>query len=621
VADRMNVEQAASDRTRKQQSSASPTAPQPLASRTQHPLLALQKQIGNRAVTQWLQAQLKVGAVDDKYEHEAELVAKYVMHMSAPPHCKCSGHDGAGGECPTCKQKRLMAQRKMAGMNTSPYAPPVVHSVLSTAGRPLDRTTRAFMETRFGRDLSHVRVHTDSQAASSSREISARAYTVGHNIVFGANEYKPESLSGKKLLAHELTHVIQQGALPNAESIEQQILGSGIGLPRISLLLQREPIIQRELVYASGYPRRYRNDQVEVRCVESPRCEWFPASIDFRATATNSGGGTGQGTFTGLIAHIASRSPDSIEELGLIGHANRDFFGLSGRISESDVFFTAPGLIGMDSINANMAAIERVRDRFATGARIILYGCHAGLGSALLDAISRAFRVCVQGFSQEILTCIEWRTPDRTITSRGKVMVDSAGLVAAGQLQCAQFHTNVRSLTPDQESCVGVPQEEAQTEEAPQTAPEAARDLRWSASASVGAGFLPDLRAMAGLTGRVSLRTGPVIVFNPIIGLNILYGPSSGTTSEHLFAAVADVGLRIQQPIKGAYLDVLGSGFVGFTAERGAGSQATAGLGAALGAGWRWQRAEVGAEVRSLFPLTADDPNVLLVVGRGAIRF
>lgn len=93
---------------------------------------------------------------------------------------------------------------------SKPLAPPAVTAVMGAAGRRLDTQTRNFFETRFGRDLGHVRIHTDARAVKSADALNAKAYTVGHDIVFGQNEYVPESGPGKLLLAHELVHVAQQ---------------------------------------------------------------------------------------------------------------------------------------------------------------------------------------------------------------------------------------------------------------------------------------------------------------------------------------------------------------------------------------------------------------------------
>jgi hypothetical protein len=96
--------------------------------------------------------------------------------------------------------------------------PPIVGDVLRSSGQLLDPTTRAFMESRFGHDFSRVRVHTDARAAESARAVNAHAYTVGRDIIFAAGEYAPETTNGRRLLAHELVHVMQQN--PNASTAE-----------------------------------------------------------------------------------------------------------------------------------------------------------------------------------------------------------------------------------------------------------------------------------------------------------------------------------------------------------------------------------------------------------------
>lgn len=102
-------------------------------------------------------------------------------------------------------------QRKEADNSPSiSTVPPIVHEVLSSPGQPLDSATRAFMEPRFGYDFSRVRIHTDSKAAESARAVNALAYTVGHDVVFGGGRYAPNKPDGQHLLAHELTHTIQQ---------------------------------------------------------------------------------------------------------------------------------------------------------------------------------------------------------------------------------------------------------------------------------------------------------------------------------------------------------------------------------------------------------------------------
>jgi hypothetical protein len=96
-----------------------------------------------------------------------------------------------------------------------------VSDVLNTGGQAIESTTRGFMESRFGgADFSNVRIHSDSQAAHSAHEFGAYAYTLGRDIVFGVGQYAPATQHGKQLLAHELTHVLQQGG--NSERVVQR---------------------------------------------------------------------------------------------------------------------------------------------------------------------------------------------------------------------------------------------------------------------------------------------------------------------------------------------------------------------------------------------------------------
>jgi hypothetical protein len=109
------------------------------------------------------------------------------------------------------KHEETVIQRKAEPLaETHPASTGSVREGLHDSGRPLDPRTRGYMESRFGVDFGNVRVHTDDHAAQSARSINARAYTVGSDVVFSSGKYAPETASGRKLLAHELTHVVQQ---------------------------------------------------------------------------------------------------------------------------------------------------------------------------------------------------------------------------------------------------------------------------------------------------------------------------------------------------------------------------------------------------------------------------
>jgi peptidoglycan hydrolase-like protein with peptidoglycan-binding domain len=163
-----------------------------------------------------IQTKLEVNAPGDTYEQEADSVANQVMSMPGPRlqrTCTCAG------SCSKCQSQQsehehdlLLTKRTQAGSGGSRVAPPVVHDVLSSTGQPLEAGARAFFEPRFGHDFSQVRVHTGTTATAAAQAVNARAFTVGKNIVFGAGGYQPQTPDGKRLLAHELAHTIQQGA-------------------------------------------------------------------------------------------------------------------------------------------------------------------------------------------------------------------------------------------------------------------------------------------------------------------------------------------------------------------------------------------------------------------------
>lgn len=145
-----------------------------------------------------LQRKLTIGSSNDPLEHEADRVAEQVLG---------NGTVSDFGTTPLNVQRHSPTDSQQ-----SEYAPPSVGRTLATPGRPLDAPIRRDMETRFGHDFSQVRVHQGGAAEQSARDVGALAYTVGRDIVFGAGQFAPSSGEGRRLLAHELTHTIQQGA-------------------------------------------------------------------------------------------------------------------------------------------------------------------------------------------------------------------------------------------------------------------------------------------------------------------------------------------------------------------------------------------------------------------------
>ncbi len=149
---------------------------------------------------------LRINRPGNRYEHEAERAAERVTLTAS--HKAAWSLSRVGIDAPL-QRGWSMLQRDANG-GASAVAPPAVHNALHGSGRQMDASTRGFMESRFGYDFSRVRIFNDDAAAGSARAVSANAYTVGDKIVFDRGKYAPASHSGRRLLAHELSHVVQQ---------------------------------------------------------------------------------------------------------------------------------------------------------------------------------------------------------------------------------------------------------------------------------------------------------------------------------------------------------------------------------------------------------------------------
>ncbi len=244
-----------------------------VAARGPSPIMDLQQTLGNQAIQRLyksgkLQAALKIGQPNDPYEQEADRVADRVVRMPEPGTVEISAQSNGrsvqrvcapcaqeyaaakrenravmrANLCPKCaEEESLKIQRKSEASVSS--ASPVPDNFVSSlgAGQPLDFATRAYFEPRFGMDFSSVRLHTNSRATESASSINALAYTLGNDVVFGAGQYQPETAQGKRLLAHELTHVVQQ-TIPNTSSKHPT---------NISPMIQRQN--QQSFPYDSAY--------------------------------------------------------------------------------------------------------------------------------------------------------------------------------------------------------------------------------------------------------------------------------------------------------------------------------------------------------------------------------
>jgi hypothetical protein len=195
-------------------------------------MLRLQQGAGNRALTQLVQAKLLVGAADDPFEREADRIASLVV--GGQP----ATGDGAG---PAHDEPPPLQRAADGGSADGGFAAPTDFSSFlgRGGGSPLPTSLRQPIESRLGADLSGVAVHTGSDAAAAAGAIGARAFTYGSDVYFGAGQYDPASTSGRHLIAHELTHTLQQtggvqrkpldGSLVPARLAQRRIQGSFFG--------------------------------------------------------------------------------------------------------------------------------------------------------------------------------------------------------------------------------------------------------------------------------------------------------------------------------------------------------------------------------------------------------
>lgn len=290
--------------------------------------------------------------------------------------CACGGIPGPDGECAECRRKRLARQRQAAAKPDLPTVPSIVHEVLSSPGRPLDSTARAYMEPRFGHEFGHVRIHTDQRAAESAQAIQANAYTVGHDIVFGSDRYQPTTNEGKRLLAHELTHVVQQGShaaqssgltLETSQALEreadnvadQTVQGRSVAVQSSSTglqMLQRDLVTPPPAVAPAAQPDL---TEAQIRtAIAFNKARFNEANTRIIQTIL---GGPVTGTWTedNIVAIAATQEEYGLKKDGMVGNDTFRFIVGEQRLEGEDTT-TANCLTSFGAFMTQNAAITRV---------------------------------------------------------------------------------------------------------------------------------------------------------------------------------------------------------------------------------------------------------------------
>ncbi|MEM9292158.1 MAG: DUF4157 domain-containing protein [Acidobacteriota bacterium] len=556
---------------------------------------------------------------------------------------------------------------------TAPASPKAESQIADLgAGAPLPDSERAFFEPRFGADFSAVRFHTGSQAAAAAKSVSARAFARGPDVVFGSGEYRPGSREGRRLIAHELTHTLQQGA------VQQGSVQQGAGT---------QGAVQRQAVSEAGGQQQ----GVHQQGVQQQDVQWQDAAASeagLESPEIAAGGGlehrlqrqegeeeeppqggdllTLHPSCTGHEAEIRAawnEALDAVEmTVGMLrraqslaserggvrgtscGMAERiraafgDYDGYNQAIS---VDFHLSQLIG------DYSQLLSVLQQGAKTARCDAEAVLTQIGRSGFCELHQAFVIEeLAGFENDIFFCPGFfgssENPCGALRNRANAIVHELAhnVLGAGHAggTFPQYGCTPLGLSFDEArdnsyaydhlaTCCGSTGECDEEAVGPERVDveQSSGDSRGSVSLSGGVAVQDgEVRGALALGTQVGLRSGQALIFQPTFGFHLLT-TFDGAGDDVLGAALADFGFRLQQPLEGVYFDLVAGGYTGFrvqpdpvTGDRD--TDFSAGLQGGGGLGYRWERVELGAEARGLIPLTSD-PAQLLVLGRAALRF
>lgn len=533
--------------------------------------------------TPQLKTQLNISQPGDRHEQEADSIAGQVMRMPAP--------------------EAAARPQDSAAPAAATHAPSLIAAELTSAGQPLNAETRAFFEPRFGRDFSDVRIHADAGAAKSARDVSAKAYTVGSDIVFNEGQYHPHTETGRSLLAHELVHVVQQGS------------ASALGKHQISRV--KAGTLQRQTIGAG--------------CAG----QTGPITAAWRKA-------------TGILA-ATIRSMENIEALIKMGGNPREIGASQVKCIETS-FGDVGGLDGqsnMTLIGTVIEKLKRISTGFSGGKTLRCDPQTVGDGNQC-DWRS-AF--VVDGNSTDIFLCPPFLDPNADVTVNAVTLIHE---MAHSVLKVGHQGLPERTFPPtffDYNFPLGLdfedalknafayeilanclhgnpPTSEVKGDKSASPKSKAqetgAQDSRWSVGAAGGISVTGggSVQGLAGIVGRLSLRAGDTVIFNPYIGLNVLYSPTTEAQPQGFVSVLPEIGLRIQKPLTGPYLDISAGGFLGAEVPLDSPTTFSGGVAGSLGFGWRWQRIEVGPSVTGTLPLGDEsDPKRVIVLTKIGGRF
>ena len=306
---------------------------------------------------------LTLGERQNAHEAEAERAATSVASRST-------------GAAPSIQN------RDSGSSNGSAAAPASVRQTLRSQGSPLESRVRSQMERRFAHRFSDVRVHTDSAAAASANEIDANAYTVGKNIVFGSGRYAPQSTEGKALLAHELTHVVQNTGLAQPSVVRRQPKTDDSAKKKSA---PKTPIVapppRKDFVFIMGEDKDPKANPFYTAALR-----YFKAHVPGAQFVTN------VRNVTDLLSWISTNVKAPMGNVYIVSHANEDgtlSFGLNS--ADQDAKTSISELRGALHPAKGGSALANVKSQVDAQTKIHIKGCDIGRTQDMVELIDEAF--------------------------------------------------------------------------------------------------------------------------------------------------------------------------------------------------------------------------------------
>jgi hypothetical protein len=580
---------------------------------------------GCPACVSTVQPKLTISQPNDPYEQEADRVADEVMRMPEPVLQKEYTPCAAGEKLNIQNNGPDHTSDSLIPNDFVPYLGP---------GRPLDKNTRDYFKPRFGMDFSRVRIHTDAVAGQSARALSAKAYTIGSDIRFNEGQYQPNSQSGKDLLAHELTHIIQQGkqaetihrrAYPGGDPIHDDLLDQfsrETGIPRseasqhsseYEAWLLHRPNARSSSVPSSSPPTSAPAPTYGTACSGGSTDPCQQSRCSFPVTGINADLRRAISYVESAIAALGS-TPLSVETIRAL-----------------DWYFSSHTAQTAATVLARLTCIKSELQDTLTNSR---FGCDPGYPG---DAIAY---VCVGSTtpcqSTHTNVCLTNRYFGRSERVRAEVMIHECGHragLSAGSPDIYDFTWRFMFMNTA-DSLMN-------TDSYALFAPSVTEGVRTTLYGfpylfGLSGGVAVPSAGVAGWQARLYLGTefqNPVLgVFNPTIGIGLALigetstGGTSAIVSPPSFLASLVAGFRLTNPRPGS----AGSGYASFFGGPaivvpfpGAGRSSHVQMGgeAGMGIGYRWRWLDVSAGINYAYDPTRETGMQHLFIPNLSITF